>query len=236
MATMRFADLKTAIVDEAGIPTPTTTTNVTIVRLNAFCNRSLRAFYALMVECYGDAYLTTQGTITATANALDTALPSRFQRLKSLVWARGTDDLVRIEASDVDDEIMVAHTAQEWSTWTPRFKMHGTNIRWFPKPLSNQTVHITYSVLPADLSGDDDTFEAGAGWESWVVYDVCAMIARRREKDPNSWLTMRADVEQRIRDQAPLRGDALSNLFIDSRGDIRSLGDQQLRDLLTHSG
>lgn len=233
MATMTFANLKTAITTLYELATPTAgTTWLTTTQLNLLSNLALRRYYALLGECRVDHYNTLQATITATAGALDTTLPTRFYRLESLVWQRGTDDLVTLEPARPEDEYLVGYTAVDWSSFiTPRFKMHGASIRWLPKSISNQTVYITYDATPGDLSADADAFEAGSGWEAFVIYDVCAMVATREEKSVSDWVAMREEARQTIMLQAPLRGDTQRGLFL---GDgAAGLSDWDVRNRLT---
>ena len=74
MATMTFANLKTAIVTLYDLPTPTaSTTWLTTSQINTLTNLALRRYYALLTECAVDHYNVLQTTITALANTLDTA-------------------------------------------------------------------------------------------------------------------------------------------------------------------
>lgn len=233
MATHRFDDLKTSILSQIDMATTSSNSFVNTTALNAFCNRALRRYYALLNECGVDHYNELQTTITALANTLDTALPSRFQRLTSLVWLRGTDDLVELEPARPEDEYLAGYSSVDWSSFiTPRFKMHGSSIRWLPKSISNQTVYITYAATPGDLSADGDTFEAGSGWEAFVIYDVCAMIAAKEERGIGEWVALREEARQSILLQAPLRGDTRHNLFLDSAG-LDHLTDWELRNRVT---
>jgi hypothetical protein len=236
MATMTFANLKTAITTLYDLPTPTaSTTWLTTSQINSLTNLALRRYYALLSECAVDHYNELQTTITALANTLDTAVPTRFHRLGSLVWQRGTDDLVQLEPARPEDDYLVGYTAVDWAGFmTPRFKLFGSNIRWLPKSISNQTVYITYSATPGDLSADGDTFEAGSGWEAFVIYDVCAMIATREEKSAGDWIGMREEARQTILQQAPLRGDTKQGLFLDNGMDASS--DWDIRNRITLSG
>lgn len=229
---MRFDDLKTAIITQYDLPTPAASgTWVTTAQLSALTNRALRRYSALLLDCGVDHYYGTSSTITASAGVIDTALPTRFVRLVSLAWARGTDDLLELEPARPEDEYLVGYSAQDWTTWTPRFKVLGTNFRWLPKPLGTYSVTCTYEMQPSDLSAEADTFDAGTGWDNFIIGDVCAMLAAREERPTGDWVAMREEARQLIMEQAPLRGATKHGLFVDAAA--VELSDWDVRNRVT---
>lgn len=232
---MRFDDLKAAILSQYDMAETSTDSFVTTDALDAFCNRALRRYYALLTECAVDHYNELQVTSTTSAGVALTSLPTRFRRLGSIVWQRGTDDLVTLEPARPDDEWLIGYSAQGWDAWLPRFKMAGATIQWLPAPLSTETVYITYSATPGDLSADADAFEAGDGWEQFVIADVCVMLGSKEERSLQAWVAMREEAREAIMTQAPLRGDTRTGgLLLDTQSAYAS--DWDLRNRLTVGG
>jgi hypothetical protein len=206
--TITFADLREEVRLRYDLPSFTATTFVSTTAVNSFINKSLQAYYALLMECYGEDYFATSSTITTLANTSLSTLPTRFSKLIALHWVRDSDDIVPIRRATVDDMVLASYDPKSWTEYGPRYRLSGiSSVQWLPIPNAAYSVLCSYVALPADLSADADTFEAGQGWEDWVILDVCRKLAAREEKDPSVWLAERADAEQRIRSQAPERSE-----------------------------
>lgn len=183
------------------------TTFVTTTAVNSFINQSLQAYYAILLECFGDNYFAASSTITTNDGVAVSSVPSRFTKLISLYWLRGTNDAVKILPANATEIGLYSLGSVPWTDYAPRYRLSGATFEWFPTPSAEYPVRCDYMALPANLSADADIFDGGNGWEEWVVLDVCRKIAGKEEKDPSTWLTERADVEQRIRKQAPDRDE-----------------------------
>lgn len=206
--TVTFSELRELIRIRYDLPDFTTQTFVSLPGINSMINSSLQAYYGLLCECYGDDYFAATSTLSTVADTATTDLPSRFVKLKSLVWERATDDLVTLRRAQAADSYLAGMSQQSWEEYLPRYRIFGTSkIRWFPKPNAVYTVICDFVQLPADLVDGTDTFEAGPGHEEWVVLDVCRKIAQREEKPVNEWAALRGEAEARIRAQAPDRDE-----------------------------
>jgi hypothetical protein len=190
------------------LPTFTTTSFVKLVEVDSLINASLTAFYAMLQEAYGDGYFATSGAIAITPGAATSPLPTDSVKLLGLWWVRGPDDVVKIEQGTIDDLRLGSYTPRPWSQgWGPLYRLSGNTVQWLPPPSAAATVRADYVRLPPELVADTDTFDAGIGWQEWVINDVAGKIADKEEKDPAVWLTKRADWEARIRAQAPERDE-----------------------------
>lgn len=228
-----LSNVREAIRTRYELPTFSSSTWVTTTQINALINASLQALYGMLIEAYGDNYFTESTTLTTTADVNTTSLPSGSYKLVALWWVRGTDDVVRIRRADVDDMRLAYYSSKDWNAYGPKFRLLGaSSIQWLPTPSAAYDVRCVHVKLPSDLSADGDTFEAGAGWEEWVVNDVCAMLAAREEKDPSLYLQKRADAETRIRQQAPERDEG-SPLQIRDTWHPYVLGDYDIRNRVT---
>lgn len=225
-------DIREDIRTRYDLPAFTSATWETTNQVNRMINQSIQALSAVIMDSISDEYFATYEDITTAANIDLVSMPDRCARLIDVTWLKDTDQTVKLTQADARDIRKSGYEPKSWDSWTPRYKTHGNNaLRLFPTPSEAYTLRITFLQLPEDLSADDDVFEAGPGWEEWVISDVCAKLAIREEKDAAIYLSMRADAEERIRNQAPLRGDTGGNLFLDDRDQLLSYEEQW--DLLT---
>lgn len=228
--TVTFAVLKEAIRTRADLPAFSASTWVTTTQINALTNESLQGYYALLWTLFGDEYYSTSSTITA--SSATTSVPTRCIKILNLWWLRGTDDVVRINRGNADDLLLANYASKAWTDYAPRYRLQGTGtILWLPTPSTSYNVRCDHVALPADLSADGDTLFSGAGWEQWVVADVCLKLAQREEKDPSVFMAERAEWEARIRAQAPdrIEGEPLQLRDVSGVG----MSAYALRDLLT---
>jgi hypothetical protein len=228
--------MREAIRVRYDLPTFSTTTWLTTSAVNAMINSSVQALSAILMESYGDNYYTTSASLTTTANTGTTSLPTRCYKVLQFWWVRGTDDIVKVERGNADDLRYANYAARSWDQMRPRYRLQGTStVQWLPIPSQAYTVACDYVQLPAELSADGDTFEAGPSWEEFVVADVCRKIAAREEKDISQWMAERGDAEARIRSQAPERdeGEALA---VRDTWNPYGLSDYDLRNRITIEG
>jgi len=231
-----LTNLREEVRQRYDLATFSTNSFETNAAINAAINSSLQAFYAILLEAYGDDYFDTYTDLTTTAGVDLQSLPPRFYKLKSLVWLRAKDDPVPLRPADLRDALLSGLSAQSWTAYTPRYRLHGMNtLRWLPTPSAAYTVRCTYAALPADLVADTDTFDAGPGWEEWVVADVCAKLAQREQSpDVGVFLSARAEWRDVINAQARDRDEGEPQRIRDAYG--RTVSDYELRNALTLRG
>lgn len=234
MRAISLSVLRARVVRRYTLPPLGANTWITQAELDVEINASLQGFYALLMDCMGDDYLVTYEDITTTAEVDLTSLPEGFQRVINVTWLRDTDDPVQLEQGQARDARRSGLIAQSWDNYTPKWAPHGAAIRWLPTPNAEYTVRVTYSKIPADLVAEGDTFEAGLGWEEWVINDVCSRLAPSEERDPTAFNDARNAMELRIRDQAPLRGDTSGGLLLEKSPE--AMGSWEYRNWLSRSG
>jgi hypothetical protein len=188
-------------------------THVTSTAVTRMINTSLQSLYSLLMRSWGEGYFTTSDTITTTADIATTSLPSDFVKLIALYWVRGTNDIVPIQEASHDLRIMTQWSSRAWEL--PRYRLRHSTLQWVPKPNSAYTVALEYVYSPADLSAGSDTFDAGPGWDEWVVLDVCRKIREKSEKDPTEFLAERARVESNILAVSPYRSETSNHIIRD---------------------
>jgi len=204
-----FSALRESVRQRYDLPTTfSTSTFITLAHVNELINASLSAFYGMLGEAYGDSYFAARATLSVAANAPTTALPATCVKLIRLWWVRGTDDVIQIRRGTADDLRLISYAPRPWTGCGPRYRLAGQTVQWLPAPSVAATVACDFVAVPADLVTDSETFEAGPGWQEWVVNDVCVKIAHKEETSPAGYQAERADWERRIRAQMPERDEA----------------------------
>lgn len=217
-----FSDVRESIRVRYDLPAFSSTTFVTTTAVNALINASLQAYYGLLLECYGDNYFATSETLTTVASIPLTSLPVRFMKLIALHWQRDSATFEKMKPATVDDIQIADRGAVSWAQYCPRYRLSGlSSLEWFPTPGAAYSVRCDFVRLPEDLVDDTDFFEAGNGWEEWVIADVCRKIAEREEKDDKAdrYMGKRNEAEGRIRAQAPERDEGEAVQLRDTWGD-----------------
>jgi hypothetical protein len=229
--TVSLTTITEDIRQRCDLPTFTSSTFITSTAVTRFINVSLQRLYGLLQQVHGEEYFAKSTTLSP--SSATTALPSDFLRVLKMLWLRGTNDIVEVPRAKLDELYWTQESAQAWTS--PRYRLQGTNVLWHPVPNQTYSVKLFYVYAPADLASGSDTFDAGPGWEEFVVADVCRMIDERQDKPTQTWLAMLGDAERRIREQAPRHdGDGLQ--IRDVMGREYARGDRAYRDWLTTRG
>lgn len=232
--TVTFSAVKESVRTRYGLPAAySTTTYVTTAMVEAWVNESIRALYGLINAAWGDDYFTTQTALTTTAGLGTSPYPTRFLRLRSLAWHRGTDDIVLVSRAPVDEFDVSLWTPRAWTSDSPSYRLTQDGIRWFPIPSQVYNLTISYVQSPTALVAPADTFEAGEDWEEWIVCDVCAKIAASEQSpEENGWLARRGDTLNRILHSSPVRDEWEPEQVRDLDLGVRSIGDYEYRALV----
>jgi len=194
---------------EYDLPAFSSTGFVTTTNVTRLINLALKDYYALLLACYGDDYFDTETTLTTTSGVELSSLPTGFEKLRKVLWLRGTDDVVEIKPASSEDRALGGYDAKSWDAYGPRYRLQGGTIRWYPKPADAYSVQLVYAALPADLVADEETFEAVPSAESYIINEVCRRIAVRQDSERVGTFAYERDrAEQRIRIYASERDEA----------------------------
>jgi hypothetical protein len=232
---VQFQSIREDVRVRYALPTFSSTTSVTTTMINRLINQSLQAFYAMLVECYGENYFLTNTTLTTTASQGYTSLPTDCIKLKKLMWLKSSTEVIDIDPSPAPELYRTSRPAEAWAT--PRFILAQQSIYWVPVPNAAYSVACWYVQQPADLSGDTDTFQAGPNWDEWVVADVCYRLAqseKRPVEERVKWQQDRDAAEARIKTQAPERDETNAHQIQNVRYPYDRMGDRERRDWITY--
>lgn len=86
-----------------------------------------------------------------------------------------------------------------------RYRLNGNNIMIVPITQSGQTLRIWYVPRPNQLIYDTDTVDAIAGWEEYIVADVCIKMLGKEESDVSLYMVQKQALLKRIEEAAENR-------------------------------
>jgi hypothetical protein len=152
-------------------------------------NQSIQRFRLKISRDAGLAFYLTKATGTTTAGAVSTVEPytSLVHGVTNLVWIKSLSLNANGEVTPLEQ---VPHDAI-WEfqnggrTGVPRAFTSNDLTTILLLPASSGAYPYVLWYLPAgtDLSADGDTFDGIAGWEDWIVFDVCTKLLLRDEHE-----------------------------------------------------
>ena len=182
----------------ADMPTPSTTTFITISEWNGILNNEYAGLYGLLVQKFGADYYVKDPPYSLTTDATNThyALPSDFFKLLGVDLQVGT----------------------EWVTVDP-FNFAERN-RYSSVPVSGQVIRVHYVPLFTALGADSDVANFLNGWDDYVVVGAALQAALKEESLETAALLQRerAEIEQRIEAEAENRDASGMGSTTDIRG------------------
>lgn len=101
-----------------------------------------------------------------------------------------------------------------------RYRLNGNNLYIIPNPQSGQTIRIWYVPRPNQLINDTDTVDAVAGWEEYIVADVCIKALAKEESDVSIFAAQKTALIKRVEEEAENR----------NIGDPQKVSDSRLRN------
>jgi len=86
-----------------------------------------------------------------------------------------------------------------------------------PITQSGQTLRIWYVPRPNQLINDTDTLDAVAGWEEYIIADVCIKMLAKEESDVSIFAAQKMAMLKRVEDEAEDRNLADPSCVSDSK-------------------
>ncbi len=226
-----------------------TSDRLTDAQLARLINKSIDNLTAVITAQGGaDWYYTVTDGIELSANDSTVSLLSdlnntnHFHKLIKVSWmesytgtATATGRMYPMRRASVDDyNDELIEGASPWSAGNlPEYRLIGDLLKFgFTSP-NAEGLAITFSYIPKDLSLGSDTVLHGAGWDEWIVLDVCAQIEQRGGRDVSAFLAQRGAAEARIVKEMQERDEWGLAQVRDSYGD--DLNGRELRNWVTHN-
>lgn len=86
-----------------------------------------------------------------------------------------------------------------------RYRLNGTNLMIIPAPTGGLTIRIWYVPRPSQLINMTDTLDAIAGWEEYIVADVCIKMLAKEESDVSVYAAQKMMLLKRVEEAAENR-------------------------------
>ena len=169
--------------ENAGTPTD--------AQLEAAINASVRSLYARLADG-GAEFLCASSTLYTSSGVSEYTLPSDFWQLKSLVWRRGTRDVITIGRFEDRDRALVEN--RSWSQG-PKYRLADVafggapQIEIVPAPDDVYTLRVGYIPAPPTITAEIPMTFA-PGMDQWVALDVAISILAAEETDVSVWLAL----------------------------------------------
>ena len=79
-----------------------------------------------------------------------------------------------------------------------RYRINGSNLMLVPQTQGNQTIRIWYVPRPHQLINLTDTVDGVAGWEEYMIADICIKMLAKEESDVSVFAAQKAEMEKRL--------------------------------------
>lgn len=174
---------------------------VPATELNTMINQSYAELYDLILSVSPEFRLTHQD-ITVTSGQATYTLPSDFYRSRGLD-VLGTDSRwYCLERFVFAYRNVVQLVTNREDT---RYGVEDNQLRLYPSPTWGGTVRLWYHIAPTRMVADADTIDGVAGWEEYIVLDVCLKIKAKNEEDTTPYQMQLEKVKARITSMASQR-------------------------------
>lgn len=186
---------------------------------NHWINEELAALQSLLIDADPARFMSST-SINATAGTFLYTLPADFEQILMVERVDGNNRATTLDPfvlnAKNDRDNFPFDATPEWGP-SARYMVRGqgqdgTGVRlWlYPDP-GTATYTVYYVTTPPQFDvgagADAQAIEGGTGWLDWVVFGVAARMATAAEDHETAamLLTMRREVEQRVRHQATQR-------------------------------
>ncbi len=199
--------------------------------LISMCSQSYKELYGIIIQEYGcDYYIAppvsylTNGQTDPTYQAQVFPLPSDFFKLMRCEVALNPSDTnswitLRQFNSLQANLYNYPNVYTLYGITNLRYRLWGTQLQIVPITTSGQTIRIWYSPKPNQLIYSTDTVDMIAGWEEYIVCDMCVKMLVKEEsfEQAQAFEIQKQALLKRITDEAQNRNVGEPQTVTDSR-------------------
>ncbi len=153
--------------------------------------------YDLLVSRFQNYFLTSSA-ITTVAGQSDYTLPADFYKLQGLDQLDGTQTYTLLPFNFNERNQQNAQTVPLYPTPLFRYVLKSSVLTLLPTPSDTKTLTLWYTPAPVKITAGNQTIDGIAGWEEYVVNDVCVQIRKKQDLDASGFEGERALAEKRI--------------------------------------
>lgn len=187
--------------------------NISNQEWNSMISQSYKELWDILAQKFGDDYyVASPYTYTTTQNQQFYALPTDFKALLGAEIAMNPTDpnsWVTIKQFEFVQRNLWNYPNQYtmYGVTNMRYRLNGSNLYVVPVPQGGQTIRIWYVPRPNQLIADTDTVDAIAGWEEYIVADVCIKALTKTEELETAamFLVQKKDLLKRVEEAAENR-------------------------------
>ena len=200
---------------------------VTDAELLTYINLDAQELYGILVTSFNDSYfLAAPYAFTTDGVSTNYPLPADFFKLKGvdLSLTGGSNTFITLKPFNFRERNRLNNAWIASPVFNMlqnvRYSVQGSNLMLTPLASANQFVQVWYTPRFTPLVADTDTLDGVNGWEGYIIASVCARIAAKQEDDPSPWLNQKAQLLQRITEEAAQRNEGdpttVSDVYNDS--------------------
>jgi len=191
--------------------------------MNSMISQSYKELWDILAQKFGDDYfVATPYTYTTGSNQQLYPLPSDFKALMGVEVALNPQDpnsWITVRPFEFIQRNLwnYPNVYTFYGVTNMRYRLNGNNLMIVPITMSGQTLRIWYVPRPNQLINDTDVVDAVAGWEEYIVTDVCIKMLAKEESDISIYAAQKMALLKRIEEAAEDRNIADPETVSDSK-------------------
>lgn len=203
----------------------------TIQEWNSMISQSYKELWDILAQKFGDDYfVATPYTYTTGQNQQLYPLPADFKALLGVEVALNPMDpnsWITLRKFEFIQRNLYNYpnVYTFYGITNLRYRLNGNNLMIVPNTQAGQTIRIWYVPRPNQLINDTDTVDAVAGWEEYIVADVCIKALAKEESDVTVYAAQKMAMLKRIEEAAENRDIGEPEKVSDSKMRNLSWGD-----------
>lgn len=203
----------------------------TAQELNSMASQSYKELWDILAQKFGDDYfVATPYTYTTGQNQQFYPLPADFKALLGVEVALNPTDpnsWITIRKFEFIQRNLwnYPNVYTFYGVTNMRYRVNGNNLMIVPITQAGQTVRIWYVPRPNQLINSTDTVDAIAGWEEYIVTDMCIKMLAKEESDVSIFQGQKQALLKRIEEASENRDIGEPEKVSDSRTINFSWGD-----------
>lgn len=186
-------------------------------------SQSYKELWDILAQKFGDDYFVAQPyTYTTGGNVQFYPLPSDFKALLGVEVALNPTDpnsWITVRPFEFIQRNLwnYPNVYTFYGVTNMRYRLNGNNLMIVPITVSGQTLRIWYVPRPNQLKKTTDTVDAIAGWEEYIVADVCIKMLAKEESDVSVFAAQKMALLKRVEEASEDRNLADPETISDSK-------------------
>lgn len=183
--------------------------------LDAWINEAHQKLHAMVVDAFGEEYVSSTSAFTTLADTADYALPADFYKGLGVDLTIAGDVVALLPYMQPERNFYRnSHLLADPSS-RPRYRLVGSNLRLYPIPQAGLTGSIRYAPAATTLTNGGDSVNYPNGWERFIVIDAAIQCLIKEESDVRALMVERERIEKEIEATKEARDLAAPKRVID---------------------